>query len=97
MRHYHISELAESDLVSIWEYIADENLTAADAMRERFFEAFDKIAAMPEMGHQREDLTSRPVRFWAVASYLIIYNSTPNPIEIVRVLSGWRDVAALLR
>ncbi len=48
------------------------------------------------MGHLRQDLTDRPVRFWTVHSYLIIYHDTQDGIGIARVLSGFRDISALL-
>jgi plasmid stabilization system protein ParE len=37
-----------------------------------------------------------PMRFWRVREYLIIYRSEKQPIEIVRVLPGKRDLQALL-
>jgi hypothetical protein len=36
------------------------------------------------------------VRFFSVHSYLIIYNAASQPLSIVRILSGYRDVAILL-
>lgn len=48
------------------------------------------------MGHRREDLTLRAVLFWPVHSFLIVYRPDTRPLEIVRVVSGWRDVSRLL-
>jgi len=48
------------------------------------------------MGHAREDLTPRPVLFWAVHSFLIVYRPETEPLEILRVVSGWRDVSEVL-
>jgi len=48
------------------------------------------------MGHKREDLTNKNVRFWTFKwHYLIVYKDC-NPIEIVRVLSGYRDITKLM-
>ena len=55
------------------------------------------LAHNPELGHVRHDLTSKSVRFWTVYSYLIIYDPESRPLEVVRILSGYRDVAALLK
>ena len=55
------------------------------------------LARNPKLGHLRGDLTSTPVRFWPVYSYLIIYDPATRPLEVVRILSGYRDVAALLK
>ena len=48
------------------------------------------------IGHVREDLTSRPVRFFSVHSYIIIYSAASRPLSVVRILSGYRDIAVLL-
>jgi hypothetical protein len=65
-------------------------------MLQGFSEAFRKLADMPGMGHLREELTDEPFRFWAVGSYLIIYRPDTDPVEILRVLHGSRDIAGLL-
>ena len=54
-------------------------------------------ARNPQIGHTRPDLTTKPVRFWPIYSYLIVYDPQSRPLEIVRILSGYRDIAALLK
>lgn len=96
MKHYLISPMAEQDIDEIVTYIAQENPSAALKLLDRLYEAMNKLASQPFMGHQRKDLTNRAVRFWPVAfHYLIVYKDC-NPIEVVRVLSGYRDIANLL-
>ncbi len=51
---------------------------------------------MPGMGHRRSDLGDDSLRIWPVFSYLIVYRPETNPLEIVRVVSGYRDLAPLL-
>lgn len=51
---------------------------------------------MPGKGHTREDITDLPVRFWAVDSYLIVYDPGKRGIEILRVLRGARDAESIL-
>jgi hypothetical protein len=46
------------------------------------------------VGHRREDLTPYPVLFWPVAAYLVIYRAERQPIEIVAVTQGSRDIPA---
>ena len=58
--------------------------------------AFRLLAAQPEAGHFRRDLTPLPVKFWPVFSYLIVYDPAAQPLAIVRVLHGRRNVAAIL-
>jgi hypothetical protein len=45
---------------------------------------------MPEMGHTREDLTERPVKFWSVFSYLVVYDPASRPLTVLAVLHGAR-------
>jgi plasmid stabilization system protein ParE len=94
---YLLTKPALADLEEILSYIADDRPSAADRVGARFVSTFEALAKNPQMGHVREDLTERPVRFWPLYSYLIVYRADTTPTQILRVLSGYRDVAALLR
>ncbi len=65
-------------------------------MCDHLYEAFQRLAETPGLGHKREDLALLPVLFYAVWSYLVIYKPDTRPLEIVRVLHGARDVEAIL-
>jgi len=93
---YSISIKARDDLDSIWEYIAKDNPAAANKVEDEILAAFDKLAENPFWGHTREDLTDEPLRFWPIYTYQIIYIPEPKPIEIVRVLSGYRNIQKIL-
>jgi len=54
------------------------------------------LGKQPGVGHVREDLPGRPVKFWPVYSYLIVYDPETEPIQILRVLHGMRDVEEIL-
>jgi plasmid stabilization system protein ParE len=85
MLAYVLSPDALQDLQGIWDFIASDNAAAADKLEDEFFEAFERLAHHPQMGHTRVDLTARDVRFWPVGSYLIVYRSGTT-LEIVAVL-----------
>jgi plasmid stabilization system protein ParE len=53
------------------------------------------LAQNPRLGHKRSDLTSHPVLFFTVYSYMIVYRPG-MPLEIVRVLHGNRDLKRIL-
>jgi plasmid stabilization system protein ParE len=84
MTGYVLSEDADLDLDDIWDYIAADNIDAADRWIGKLFDAFEALRGTPGMGHKREDLTDLPVLFWPVGNYLIIYRLS-SPIEIVAV------------
>ena len=96
MSRYVLGAGADLDLDEIWEYIAADDVEAADRWIGKLFEAFEALAQTPGMGHRREDLTAYPVLFWPVGAYLIIYRADRQPIEIVAVTQGSRDVPAFL-
>ncbi|MFP4148959.1 MAG: type II toxin-antitoxin system RelE/ParE family toxin, partial [Nitriliruptoraceae bacterium] len=54
-----------------------------------------RLADHPGLGHLREDLADEALRVWTVHSYLVIYRPDARPLQIVRVLSGYRDIAIL--
>ncbi len=54
------------------------------------------LSEYPHLGHQRADLTEHSVLFWPVYNYLIIYKREISPLEIVRILNGYRNLIELL-
>jgi len=89
---YYLSYEAEHDIDEIITYIAQENPKAAHDFLDSLYDAMGKLVDNPELGHLREDLTDKPVKFWTFKwHYLVIYKPMA-PIEIVRVLSGYRDI-----
>jgi plasmid stabilization system protein ParE len=85
------------DLDEIWEYIASDDIDAADRWIGKLFDAFEALGRMPRMGHRREDLTAYPVLFWPVGAYLIIYRAEKRAVEIIAVTQGSRDIPAFLK
>ena len=97
MKKYVLGAAAERDLEAIWEYIAADNVNAADHWIGKLFDAFEALGRAPGLGHKREDLTSFPVLFWPVGAYLVLYRIRGDGIEIVAVTQGARDIPAFLR
>jgi toxin ParE1/3/4 len=85
---------AKLDLLDIWLYIAEHNAPAADRLLEKMDEKCNMLAKWPEMGERREDLAPG-LRFFSVGRYVILYRPIDEGIQLVRVLSGARDIAAL--
>ena len=92
---YRISRSAERDLADILDYISADSPKAADRLEEDFFEAFELLGTTPGAGHRRPDLTDLPLRFFTVRRYIVAYYPETSPIEIVRIVSGVRDLPKL--
>tara|TARA_B100000965_G_scaffold33061_1_gene24466 strand:+ start:2088 stop:2408 length:321 start_codon:yes stop_codon:yes gene_type:complete len=93
---YLLSPQARDDIQNIRDYyLAEAGARVARDVLLEFTRAFRLLATSPDAGHRREDLTLEPVRFWPVFSYLIVYTPISQPIGIVRVLHGSRNLDAL--
>jgi toxin ParE1/3/4 len=96
-RRYILSDPAVHDLDIIKAYLVEHaSVDVARHVLREIRTAMQFLATTPEAGHLRQDLTDHPVKFWPVFSYLIVYDPTPRPLEVVRVLHAARDVAAIL-
>jgi toxin ParE1/3/4 len=94
---YRLTPNAQENVDAICAFIADDSVAAALRVGDSLEQAFELLAETPEVGHRREDLTDRPVKFWSVFSYLIVYDPTSVPLNIIAVLHGAREVEHLLK
>lgn len=94
MSRYLISPTASRDLDDISDYFALRNIEAG----ERFVESFNKkcrwLVEFPNIGrsYREFDPTLRGV---PRDGYIIFYRAIDDGIEIVRVVSGHRDLNSL--
>lgn len=97
MSRYEVSAQAESDLFEIWSRIARDSIALADRIDAEFQQLFGSLGQKPGQGHRRKDLTPRPVLFFPMYSFLVIYHPDTKPIRIMAVLRGKRDVKRILQ
>lgn len=95
MSRYRLSDQARNDLDEIWLYIASDDPSAADRFVDRIISIFRLLAAEPGIGSSRNELAEL-LRSFPIGNYVIFYRRIENGVEIVRVLSGFRDVFSLL-
>ncbi len=95
MKAFVLSDEARSDLFEVWAYVAGDNSPAADQIESDILNACALLARQPGIGHRRRDLSAdERVRFHTVRVwYLIVYEIGTDPLSIVRILHGARDVA----
>jgi len=100
MTGYDFHPEAAIDLDEIWEFIAEDNLGAADKVIGDILASIDALVSFPNQGHKRPDLTSRPLRFIVVREYLVAYAYDEKPLWVIAVMHGRRSprvMAAILR
>ena len=85
------SPQAEIDVASIWQFVSNNSVRAADAMLDRIEATFNMLAQSPLAGRERKDLGMK-LRSFPVESYVIFYVPVADGIEVVRVMHGRRDI-----
>lgn len=91
---------AEKDIEEIMRYISQDNPEVAATFHGAVESTCELLVTMPEMGSPRtfNNPELEGLRMWPMKKfekYLIFYRSTPEGIEIVRVLHGARDIPAI--
>jgi toxin ParE1/3/4 len=95
---YVLAPEAAFDLVQIWRHIKEQSsLAVADHVESVIREKIVLLAQVPGAGHRRNDLTDENVKFFPVYSYLIVYRPETQPLQIVSILHGRRDVEQILK
>jgi plasmid stabilization system protein ParE len=97
-RSFKLSGPAAQDIDEIWDFVFERSLSLdiADRVIAKIYEAIGCLGENPQSGHTRPDLTDKPLKFWSVYRYLIVYVPEASPKEIVAVVHGARDVPPLL-
>lgn len=84
------SPTAERNAHLIWEYIAQDNLQAADRIRERLDATAEHLEEYPLMGRAGRAKDTRELVV-SGTPYLLIYRISGEIVEITRVLHGAQD------
>lgn len=94
---YVLTLAARRDVEAAVGLVLQQRPEAGTRLLDALFDAFSLLAGSRDIGHLRGDLTPRPVRFLTVRGRYRVVHRNRAPVQILRVLDGRRDVAALLR
>jgi plasmid stabilization system protein ParE len=96
MTRFQLTPLARQDLDEIEDYIAQDSPDAARRVMIELEAAIQRLAEFPNLGHRRADVDDPRYRFLVLYSYLIVYIPDTDPLQIIRVVSGYRDLDDVL-
>jgi antitoxin ParD1/3/4/toxin ParE1/3/4 len=98
MSGYILTPIAQEDLTDIRDfYLEEAGRRVARQMLVEFVEAFRFLARTPGAGHEREYLAEdRPILFWPMRDYLVLYRPGTNPLQIVTILRGSQDIPGII-
>lgn len=95
---FRLTPRALNDLSDIWDYIAEDSVSAANRVESAILSVCYRLARNPLIGSKRSEITPLPVRFWTVTrfpNFIVVYRPETKPLQIVAVLHGKRNIKAL--
>ncbi len=87
-----LTDEAQKDMQDIWLHIAQDSVPSAEKFANELEEAFFRLSRHHSLGSRRPELLDMPVRFWVIHNYYIIYNPETDPLQILRIISSFRDI-----
>ncbi len=94
MTQYLIAPDAAQDLEEISAYYAINNIEAGEKLLDEFEVRCKYLVSFPKIGRSYKTIRS-DLRGISFSGYIIFYRTTKNIVEILRVVSGSRDLEAL--
>jgi len=94
MNRYVINILASRDLNEIAEYFAQNSLEAGEKFFQEFNRKCQQLVTFPNSGRSYAEIRS-DLRGLTLAGYIIFYRLLDDGIEILRVVSGRRNLPSI--
>jgi len=95
---FELTSAARLDLLQIWNYLAElASVDVADAMLSDLESAMMKLSDRPGIGHRRDDITRRDLRFYLVHRYFVIFRPDSVPLRITRVLHASQNLKKIIK
>lgn len=95
MAKIHFTRHARDDLLDIWLFVARRDSEAlADAIYDRIEAACARLVEHPQLGRARPEIAP-DARALVIERWLALYRLTEYGAQIVRVIDGARDLAAI--
>jgi toxin ParE1/3/4 len=92
---FYLSEPAIQDIEAIADYLASQaSLDLAERFLSKLDDKFVKLTQFPNLGRPRNEILSG-LRGLSMEGYLILYTATESRVDILRVVSGYRDLTGL--
>lgn len=90
------SHEAEQWLKEIYEYISEDNPTAAEKVVSGIYDKAQKLSDFPQLGHKYREEPEGDIRILLYGHYRIAYIISGNYIDILGVFHGALDIERYL-
>lgn len=94
MNTYSLSDEAIRDLEELCDYLAQNEPKAASRIFDNIRQRCKLLAQFPNMG-KSYDRFAPDLRGFVIEDYIIFYYPRQDGIDVVRIVSGYRDLETL--
>ncbi|HEY8561611.1 MAG TPA: type II toxin-antitoxin system RelE/ParE family toxin [Pyrinomonadaceae bacterium] len=94
MANVKLSDFAAADLKEIWEYVAENNPSAAETLVREILQKIRLLPENPQMGKSRDEIFVG-LQSFPVKNYVVFYAPIEDGVENYRVLHGRRDIEGM--
>jgi len=94
MSTYKLTDEALQDLDEIFNYLSGYSLDAVDRFLDALEKKYKNLVNFPQMGKSYEELAPQ-LRGVPIDGYILLYRLVGEDIEILRVVSGYRNLKSL--
>ncbi|MBO1351369.1 MAG: type II toxin-antitoxin system RelE/ParE family toxin [Hormoscilla sp. GUM202] len=94
MSTYKLTDEALQDLDEIFNYLSGYSLDAVDRFLDALEKKYQNLVNFPQMGKSYEELAPQ-LRGVPIDGYILLYRLVGEDIEILRVVSGYRNLKSL--
>lgn len=99
MNNYKIitTDAAKEDVKNISSYIAKDNIRAAIAVTKLLKKSIEKLSNFPNLGKNKNGIKDKDILIFIVKQrYSIAYKIVNGSIVVLRILSRYQDIFAIL-
>ncbi len=92
-----ITGIAKEDITQIAEYIATDSKNASIKIVGDFYETFELLSNFPETGSVKDGIKDKTIRIYTMKkNFAIVYRIVNDKIEILRILTRYQNIFAIL-
>lgn len=91
MKNVRFSRKARRDLNSVYTYVAQDNVSAAETIVEKLYRICTLLSTNPKLGRPRPE-PGAEIRYIPVSNLNVFYTLKRGDILNVRIIHGRRDI-----
>jgi plasmid stabilization system protein ParE len=96
MKPYRLSATAMADFYETSDFWLGKSIAMAERWEAGITKALQHIADWPHSGH-KHSLLGSSLRLWTTGDYVIVYHDDTEPVFVLAILHGTRDIPRIMQ